>query len=210
MGHWPAEYPRVILRGQTVDLEPLEHRHGADLFRAAARPEIWRFMPIRGFTGPSGVRRWIDAALEAAETGREEPFAIVDRASGQAIGSTRYLDIRPEERALEIGWTWLTPTYQRTAANTEAKFLLLREAFEERDMLRVSFYTDAQNGRSRAALVRLGATYEGTLRLHRARAVNGYSRDSATYSIIAPEWPSVKSRLESKLRRPPLAKLRFG
>jgi RimJ/RimL family protein N-acetyltransferase len=196
--------------GQTIDLEPLEQRHAADLFRAAARPEIWRFMPIRGFTGPSGMRRWIDTALEAAAEGREEPFAIVDRQSGCAIGSTRYLDIHPEERALEIGWTWLAPAFQRTPANTEAKYLLLRQAFEERGILRVAFYTDAQNGRSRAALVRLGATYEGTLRFHRARAINGYARDSAAYSIIAPEWPSIKSRLESKLRRPPLAKLSFG
>lgn len=87
---------------------------------------------------------------------------------------------------------------------------MLRHAFEERGALRVAFYTDAQNGRSRAALVRLGATYEGTLRFHRARPINGYARDSAAYSIIAPEWPSIKARLESKLRRPPLAKLSFG
>ena len=199
-----------MLCGQTIQLEPLERRHAADLFAAAARPEVWRFMPIRGFTSARGVTRWIDAALEAAAQGREEPFAIVDRASGRAVGSTRFLDIRLEERALEIGLTWLSPALQRTAANTEAKFLLLRHAFEERLVLRVAFYTDAQNGRSRAALMRLGAVYEGTLRSHRARAINGYERDSAAYSIIAPEWPSVKARLESKLRRPPFAKLRFG
>lgn len=199
-----------MLCGRTIDLEPLEHRHAADLFRAAARPEIWRHMPIRGFTSPGGIERWIEGALEAAATGREEPFAIVDRASGSAIGSTRYLDIRPDERALEIGWTWLAPSHQRTAANTEAKYLLLREAFEERLALRVAFFTDAQNGRSRAALVRLGAVYEGTLRFHRARAINGYERHSAAYSIITSEWPSVKARLESKLRRPPLAKIGFG
>jgi RimJ/RimL family protein N-acetyltransferase len=199
-----------MLCGQTIDLEPLEQRHAADLFRAAARPEIWRFMPIRGFTSPGGITRWIDTALEAAAQGREEPFAIVERASGSAIGSTRFLDIRPDERSIEIGWTWLAPAHQRTSANTEAKLLLLRQAFEERLVLRVAFYTDAQNGRSRAALVRLGAVYEGTLRSHRARAINGYERDSAAYSIIAPEWPSLKARLESKLRRPQYAKLRFG
>jgi RimJ/RimL family protein N-acetyltransferase len=196
--------------GQTVDLEPLEQRHAADLFKAGARPEIWRFMPIRGFTTQAGVARWIENARAAAAEGREEPFAIVERATGTAIGSTRLLDIRPEERALEIGWTWLAPSHQRTSVNTEAKYLLLRHAFEERLVLRVAFYTDAQNGRSRAALVRLGAVYEGTLRLHRARALNRYERDSAAYSIIAPEWPSVKARLETKLKRPPLAKLRFG
>jgi RimJ/RimL family protein N-acetyltransferase len=200
----------VKFDGRTIDLEPLEQCHAADLLRAGARPEIWRFMPIRGFTSVAGVERWIDRALEAASSGREAPFAIVDRASGAAIGSTRLLDIRPHERALEIGWTWLAPSHQRTAVNTEAKYLLLRHAFEERLVLRVAFYTDAQNGRSRAALVRLGAVYEGTLRLHRARSINRYERDSAAYSIIAPEWPSIKSRLESKLRRPPLAKLNFG
>jgi len=199
-----------MVPGRSIDLEPLEHRHAADLFRAGARPEIWRFMPIRGFANEAAVTRWIDSALEAAAAGRELPFAIVDRASGAVIGSTRYLDIRPEERSLEIGWTWLAPSHQRTSVNTEAKYLLLRHAFEERGVLRVAFFTDAQNGRSRAALVRLGAVYEGTLRLHRARAINGFERDSAAYSIIAPEWPSLKSRLESKLRRPPLAKLNFG
>lgn len=162
-------------------------------------------MPIRGFSDQTAVERWIDSARYAAESGREEPFAIVDRASGRAVGSTRYLDIRFEERALEIGWTWLAGHFQRTAANTETKYLLLRQAFEERDVLRVAFFTDSQNGRSRAALVRLGATYEGTLRSHRARAINGFERDSAAYSIIAAEWPAIRTRLESKLRRPPRA-----
>jgi N-acetyltransferase len=199
-----------MVAGRLIELEPLEHRHAADLFKAGARPEIWRFMPIRGFGNEPAVTRWIETALEAAASGRELPFAIIDRATGAAIGSTRYLDIRPEERSLEIGWSWITPAHQRTPVNTEAKYLLLRHAFEERLALRVAFYTDAQNGRSRAALVRLGAVYEGTLRLHRARAINRYERNSAAYSIIAPEWPSVKARLEAKLRRPPLAKLNFG
>jgi len=187
--------------GRFVEVVPLARVHAADLFVAAARPDIWRHMPIRGFSDLSAVERWIDAALHAAQNEREEPFAIVDRASGKAIGSTRYLDVRCEERALEIGWTWLAGPFQRTSANTESKYLLLRQAFEERDVLRVAFFTDAQNGRSRAALVRLGATYEGTLRSHRARAANGFSRDSAAYSIIAPEWPALRTRLESKLRR---------
>jgi RimJ/RimL family protein N-acetyltransferase len=186
----------------SIILEPLQQRHARDLFLAGARPEIWKFLPIRGFSDQEGIRRWIEAAQESAAEGREEPFAIVERATGQAIGSTRFMDIRAEERALEIGWTWLAPTHQRTSANTEAKLLLLSEAFEERLTLRVAFYADAQNGRSRAALVRLGATYEGTLRMHRARAINGYARDSAAYSIIASEWPSIKARLEMKLRRP--------
>lgn len=162
-------------------------------------------MPVRGFTGLADIERWIETACESARAGTEEPYAIVDNASGVAIGSTRFLDIRPAERALEIGWTWLAPTHQRTAANSESKLLLLTEAFESRDVLRVTFYTDADNGRSRAALVRLGAVYEGTLRLHRARAINNFERHSAVYSIIAPEWRKVKFDLERRLARPPRA-----
>lgn len=195
-----------MLEGRFVRLVPLDAQHAADLFAAAARPEIWRYMPLRGFSTQHDLERWIAAAREAADAGSEEPFAIVEIATGTAIGSTRFLDIRPLERAVEIGWTWLAPEHQRTPANTEAKFLLLREAFEVREYLRVAFFTDAQNGRSRAALVRLGATYEGTLRSHRARAINGFERDSAVYSIIAPEWRKVRNDLERRLAKPP----RFG
>ncbi len=195
-----------MLEGRFISLVPLDVGHAADLFIAAARPEIWRYMPIRGFSSIGDVERWIAVAHETAADGREEPFAIVDNATGEAIGSTRYLDIRGLERAVEIGWTWLAPAHQRTQANTEAKFLLLREAFEAREILRVAFFTDAQNGRSRAALVRLGATYEGTLRCHRARAINGFERDSALYSIIATEWRKVRTDLERRLAKPP----RFG
>ncbi len=195
-----------MIEGRFVSLAPLEAAHARDLFAAAARPEIWRYMPLRGFTSEADVERWIEIARANAESGREEPFAIIDNASGNAIGSTRYLDMKPSERALEIGWTWLAPERQRTPANTEAKYLLLREAFEVREVLRVAFYTDAQNGRSRAALVRIGAVYEGTLRSHRARAINGFERDSAVYSIITGEWRKVKTDLERRLSRPP----RFG
>lgn len=193
----------MVLKGRFVSLVPLAASHAADLFAAASRPEIWRHMPVRGFTTIADLERWIEDARAAAEGGTEEPFAIVENATEIAIGSTRFLDIRPSERALEIGWTWLAPTHQRTAANSEAKYLLLREAFEVRGMLRVSFFTDAENGRSRAALVRMGATYEGTLRFHRARAINNFERNSAAYSIIAPEWRKVKTVLEGRLNRRP-------
>ena len=193
----------MVLEGRFVSLVPLEGLHAAELFSAASRPEIWRHMPVRGFTGIADVERWIDAARESARSGTEEPYAIVDNATGSAIGSTRFLDIKPAERALEIGWTWLAPAHQRTAANSESKFLLLAEAFESRDVLRVTFFTDADNGRSRAALVKLGAVYEGTLRLHRARAINNFERHSAVYSIIATEWRKVKFDLERRLSRPP-------
>ncbi len=191
----------MVLKGRLVELVPLDHSHAAELFTAASRPEIWRYMPVRGFTGIADLERWIETALEGARSGREEPFAIVDNATGVAIGSTRYLNIRPLERALEIGWTWLSPAHQRTGANSEAKYLLLREAFEVRDILRVAFFTDANNGRSRASLVRLGATYEGTLRYHRARAINNFERHTAAYSIIASEWRKVQTQLEGRLNR---------
>ncbi|GAC1299438.1 MAG: GNAT family protein [Vulcanimicrobiaceae bacterium] len=192
-----------MLKGRFVSLVPLAAVHAAELFVAASRPEIWRHMPVRGFSSIADLERWIENARKAAESGVEEPFAIIHNATGAAIGSTRYLDIRPAERALEIGWTWLAPDHQRTPANSEAKYLLLQEAFEVRDVLRVAFFTDADNGRSRAALVRLGATYEGTLRFHRARPINGFQRHSAAYSIIASEWRSVKTQLERRINRRP-------
>jgi RimJ/RimL family protein N-acetyltransferase len=190
-----------MLTGSFVGLTPLRPEHAAELFEAGREPEIWRYMPITGFESPADVEGWIAEAREAEATGREQPFAIIELSSGRVVGSTRYLDIRREERALEIGWTWLAPAAQRTGLNREAKFLLLREAFETQGFLRVAFLTDAENGRSRSALVRLGATYEGTLRLHRARERNNFARNSAAYSVIAPDWSGVKLRIELSLGR---------
>ncbi len=197
----PFANKRGMLTGTIVELAPLRPEHAADLFEAGREPEIWRYMPITGFDSQAAVERWIAEAQEAEAAGREQPFAIIELSTGRAVGSTRYLDIRPEERALEIGWTWLAPAVQRTGLNREAKFLLLRHAFETLGLLRVAFFTDAENGRSRAALVRLGTTYEGTLRLHRARERNNFARNSAAYSVIAPDWSGVKLRLELSLGR---------
>jgi RimJ/RimL family protein N-acetyltransferase len=108
------------------------------------------------------------------------------------------LDVRPDEHALEIGMTWLAPAAQRTGLNLEAKYLMLRHAFEDRKAQRVAFFTDEHNGRARASLVRLGATYEGTLRFHR---MNGVRRNSAAYSILAPEWPQVRAGIEQRFLR---------
>ncbi|MGP6158999.1 MAG: GNAT family N-acetyltransferase [Vulcanimicrobiaceae bacterium] len=190
-----------MLIGSLVELTPLRPEHAADLFEAGREPEIWRYLPITGFESLGAVEAWIAEAEQAEAAGKEQPFAVIDLRTGRAVGSTRYLDIRPQERAREIGWTWLTPSVQRTGLNRETKFLLLRHAFETLGVLRVAFFTDAENGRSRSALVRLGATYEGTLRLHRARERNNFSRDSAAYSVIAPDWPGVKLRLELWLGR---------
>jgi RimJ/RimL family protein N-acetyltransferase len=188
-----------MLTGTLVDLVPLHPSHAAELFEAGRDPELWRYMPISGLDSSAAVERWIDEAQAAESAGTEQPFAVVERHTGRAVGSTRYLDVKPDERALEIGWTWLEPRVQRSGLNREAKFLLLRHAFETLGVLRVAFFTDAENGRSRSALVRLGATYEGTLRLHRARARNNFARNSAAYSIIAPDWSGVKLRLELSL-----------
>jgi RimJ/RimL family protein N-acetyltransferase len=195
----PAKRWRV-LSGRLIELVPLDRSHAADLYAAGADADIWRHLPGRPFADVADVERWIEQAQQLAAQGRELPFAIVSKSEERAIGSTRYLDIRPEEKAVEIGWTWLAKAHQRTGANTEAKYLMLKHAFEDRGFLRVGFFTDAQNGRARAALVRIGATYEGTLRLHRARLSNGFARDSAVYSVIAPEWSSVRNRLEMKLK----------
>ncbi len=192
---------RSRLVGRLVDLEPLELRHAPDLLAAAADPDVWRFMPIRSLPDRAAVDAWIGEALANEATGREEPFAIIERATGKAVGSTRFLDIRPDERALEIGWTWLAYEHQHTGLNAEMKYLMLVEAFEHRNVLRVAFVADSRNQRSRTALRTIGAQYEGTLRRHRARAVNDFTRDSAVYSIIAPEWPAVKAGLERRLGR---------
>jgi RimJ/RimL family protein N-acetyltransferase len=140
----------------------------------------------------------IGAALEAQEAGRELPFAVVEVATARAIGSTRYEDILPRHRALEIGWTWYGVPWQRTACNTQCKYLLLRHAFEALGAVRVQMKADTRNERSRRAIERTGAVFEGVLRKHRILP-DGYVRDSAMYSVVAGEWPAVKAHLERHL-----------
>ena len=184
------------LEGRVVVLEPLEGRHEADLFEASRHPEIWTWlfgdMPTEEQFGA-----WFAATLDAAAGGVEGPFATVDRASGRAVGSSRYLSLRPEHRGLEIGWTWLTPGVWQTGANVEAKLLMLEHAFERLGCMRVEFKTDARNERSRAALAALPAQFEGVFRRH---MVMPYGlRDSAYYSVIADDWPSVRDNLTERL-----------
>lgn len=146
------------------------------------------------------MRGFIDAALKEATTGASQPFAIVHQPTGKAIGSTRCLDIQPENRSLEIGWTWIGTPWQRTAINTECKYLLLRHAFETLNCVRVQLKTDARNQRSQQAILRIGAKLEGTLRKHRIN-YDGHIRDSVYFSVIAEEWPVVKAKLEQMLAR---------
>ena len=190
----------VVLYGDAVKLEPLDPSHADDLLAAGADPEIWRYMPIPQPDSVAEVRTWIDEAWKLAATGEQLPFAIVNPETGRAVGSTRYLEIHRNWRTLEIGWTWLAASVQRSAANTEAKLLLLKHAFEDHGALRVQFKTDGRNIRSQQAIERLGAVKEGVLRKQRINH-DGYVRDAVYYSILDDEWPAVKERLLARLKR---------
>lgn len=189
----------MILEGQHARLEPLAALHAPDLLAAAQDDALWLYMPIARPRTPADVERMIAGALAAQDRGEQLPFAILERAGGRAIGSTRYLDLRLEHRGLEIGWTWITPAYQRSAINTECKLLLLTHAFESLGCLRVQLKTDARNLRSQAAIERLGATREGVLRKHYV-LWDGYVRDTVMYSITDEQWPEVRRRLSGFLR----------
>lgn len=143
---------------------------------------------------------WIEQALEELAAGRQIPFAIVDCESGRAVGSTRYLDIQPVNRALEVGWTWIGEAFQRTAINTECKLLLLRYAFETLGAFRVQLKTDLRNERSQRAIERIGATREGVLRQNML-LWDGHRRDSVYYSVLVEEWPRVRGRLVALIER---------
>jgi len=147
----------------------------------------------------AGMTRLVREALLARDEGREVPFVIVDRRSGRIAGSTRFLEITPAHRGIEIGWTWLSPDAWRTAINTECKRLLLGHCFDTLGMIRVQLKTDRRNERSQRAIERLGATREGVLRHHRIMP-DGYLRDTVYYSILAEEWPAVRTRLDAWLR----------
>jgi N-acetyltransferase len=186
----------IALEGNWVRLEPLAERHADDLAAVCGDEEIWRFMPVQLMSGDA-IRAWIAEALELQAAGAALPFAIIDRATGRAIGGTRYLTIAPKDRGLEIGWTWLARAAWRTPVNTECKYLLLRHAFETLGCIRVQLKTDRRNERSRRAIERIGGQFEGILRNH---MIQHYGiRDSAYYSIIDAEWPAVKEKLARRL-----------
>ena len=189
----------VTLVGARVRMEPLDERHLDDLAAVAGDPSIWRW--ITGLPmDDASLRAWLDQALASAADGVEVPFATIDPATDRAIGSSRFMTIAPEHRRVEIGWTWLARSAQRSGANREAKLLQLTHAFETLDARRVEFKTHALNLASRAALLGIGATFEGVLRHHTLMA-DGSDRDSAYYGITAAEWPAVRARLEASLAR---------
>jgi RimJ/RimL family protein N-acetyltransferase len=187
----------VTLEGQVVRLEPLSLAHLSDLCEVGLDPELWRLAADR-ITTPDAMRDYIEAAIHERDAGHSLPFATVDKQSGRAIGSTRFGNIDRANRRVEIGWTWIAPKWQRTRVNTEAKYLMLRHAFETLGCIRVELKTDSLNERSRNAILRIGAKEEGTFRNHMI-VYGGRIRHSVYFSIIDSEWPAVKLSLEQKL-----------
>jgi RimJ/RimL family protein N-acetyltransferase len=190
----------VTLRGSTATLVPLERRHRDDLVAAVQDGELWRlwytFVPE-----PDRVEAEIERRLGLQSAGTMLPFAVVENATGQAVGMTTYMNVDAQNRRVEIGSTWYRRRVQRSALNTECKLLLLRHAFESLDCIAVEFRTHFFNHASRRAIERLGARLDGVLRSHQ-RATNGTLRDTCVYSIIASEWPTVRAHLEFQLARP--------
>lgn len=187
----------VTLRGRHVTLEPLEERHAPGIFEAMQDEEVCRYLAWPPPSALDETRAFVRDARNLTARGQCVAFAQIWNATGAAIGSTRYLDLRPKDRQIEIGSTFLGRAYWRTPANTEAKYLLIRHAFESLGYVRVALKTDGRNTRSQAAIERLGAVREGVLRKH--MNVRGYQRDTVYYSILETEWPAVKARLEERL-----------
>ena len=190
----------ATLEGSHVRLEPLAKAHLAGLVLVGLDEELWRWIPVPVRTAEE-MGAYIDTALEEQKRGVSLPFALIERATGRAIGSTRYGNIDRTHRRAEIGWTWVAREWQRTAVNTKAKYLLLRHAFEILGCIRVELKTDSLNERSRAAILRIGAQEEGIFRNHMITA-SGRIRHTVYFSIVDSEWPGVKARLESLLNSP--------
>ena len=184
----------VTLNGKVVRLALLTEAHVPDLCRVGLDDRIWANMVYGLVQTEEQMLAWVRDLLQRQARGTDLPFAVFHLADNQAIGTTRYMDIRPMDRGLEIGGTWYGLDYQRTAVNTECKYLLLQHAFEQLGCIRVQLKTDLRNVRSQCAIERLGAVKEGILRKHMILP-DGYVRDSVYYSIIDDEWPAVKARL---------------
>ena len=188
----------ITLTGRHVLLEPIGPQHADDLFRVGREEAIWRYLSTPPFAKPDDARGWVDMCVNRNESGERLQFAVIHQGERKAIGSTGYLDIDRPNRVLEIGMTWYGVDYQRTAVNTECKYLLLRHAFEDLEALRVCLKTDHRNERSQNAIQRIGAIKEGVWRNHRI-ARDGTNRHSVYFSIIDSEWKDVKQRLEGMM-----------
>lgn len=190
----------VVLEGGLVRLVPLEAAHAASLWRVADDLDLWHLTTVR-MESEGDVRRYVAEALAARAAGTAMPFATVHAPTGRLIGSTRFFNWEPAHRRVEIGYTWVARQWQRTPVNTQAKYLMLRHGFEALGCNRVELKTDALNHRSQNAMLRIGATREGTLRRHMITE-SGRVRDTVYFSVIREEWPAVKARLEEMLARP--------
>jgi RimJ/RimL family protein N-acetyltransferase len=188
----------VILEGRYVRLEPLTAEHTTGLAEIGLDEDLWRWIPTPVRTLEE-MSAYVQSALAERTSGSALPFALIDKASGRVIGSTRYGNIERVHHRVEIGWTWVARQWQRSAINTEAKYLLLSHAFETLKCIRVELKTDSLNERSRAAILRIGAHEEGAFRNHMITA-SGRIRHTVYFSILDSEWPDVKARLESKLQ----------
>ncbi len=192
------EVKPVVLTGKYVRLEPMTEAHVAGLAEIGIGQSFWDFMLYGNINTVDDMRNWIFDILARAEKGTDLPFVVIHLASGQVAGATRYLNIVPKDRGLEIGGTWYGTEFQRTAVNTECKYLLLRHAFETLGCIRVQFKTDLRNERSQKAIERIGAVKEGVLRNHMILP-DGRYRHSVFYSILDTEWHAVKKKLEEML-----------
>jgi len=197
MSHWVS---RVTLQGNYVRLEPLSEEHIPGLAQIGIGQDFWHFMLYGDMKTEDDMRGWVLDILEREKKGGDLPFAVIHLASGKVAGATRYLNIAPKDRGLEVGGTWYGTEFQRTAVNTECKYLLLGHAFETLKAIRVQIKTDSRNERSQRAIERIGAKREGVLRNHMILP-DGYIRHSVFYSVIDSEWAEVKKNLEAMLAK---------
>ena len=194
------EVKPVILQGKHVRLEPMTEAHAPALAEIGIDQPFWDFMVYGKINTVDDMRNWVWDVLSREKKGTDLAFVVIHLASGRVAGATRYLNIIPQDRGLEIGGTWYGPEFQRTAVNTECKYLLLQHAFETLGCIRVQLKTDSRNERSQKAIERIGAVKEGVLRNHMILP-DGYYRHSVYYSILDMEWPDMKKRLEEMMAR---------
>lgn len=189
----------IILAGAHLRLLPLAHEHLGGLCAVGLDEELWKWVPTR-VLDRQGMQEYVALALDEQRRGVSMPFVTTLKDSGQIVGCTRYANISVPDGRLEIGWTWIGKPWQRSAVNTEAKYLMLRHAFEALCCTRVELKTDGLNDKSRAAILRIGAKQDGILRKH-TMTYSGRIRDTVYFSILDDEWPSVKAALEARLAR---------
>ena len=188
----------VTLQGNHVRLEPLNESHVSGLTEIGAGQDFWHFMLYGDMKTEADMRNWVIDIMNRGQKGTDLPFAVIHLESGRVAGATRYLNIAPHDRGLEVGGTWYGVDFQRTVVNTECKYLLFTHAFEVLKCIRLQIKTDSRNVRSQKAIERIGAKKEGVLRNHMILP-DGYFRHSVFYSILDSEWPDVKKNLEGMM-----------